>query len=68
VITVNFSKRELKGFFAPHVPCLNIEVNELMIPYVIGKNLLDPIIISDSASARRIHTVLNLKNIFDMFG
>lgn len=54
VITINFHTKELVGFFGPETPCLNINVNDLMIPYITNKNLQDPILISSSSNSKNM--------------
>ena len=39
VVTVNYTQKELKGFFSPRVPLLNIDVDEMSVPYFLSKDL-----------------------------
>lgn len=39
VITINFANKDVKGFFPPEVPMLNIDVSELIVPYLINKGI-----------------------------
>ena len=68
VITINFLKKEIKGFFSPRIPCLNINVNDIIIPYILNKGLHDPVLVSNSARKQRVSTALSLLNTFDVFG
>lgn len=45
LIIVLVNKRALKGFFSSNIPCLNIEIEELLLPYMFNKDLKDPVLV-----------------------
>ena len=46
VVTLNFHRREVKGFFSSQTPCLNVDVSELCVPYFSDIGLKDVVLIS----------------------
>jgi len=37
VVTINYGQQEVKGFFSPRVPLVNIDVGEMVVPYLLAK-------------------------------
>ena len=67
VITINFHKTELVGFFSPEIPCMNINVNDLVIPYMTNKVMEDPVLISSLSESKNVKQVLGLISTFSLF-
>ncbi|KAL4493079.1 hypothetical protein ABPG72_003164 [Tetrahymena utriculariae] len=67
VITINHGQLEVKGFFAPRVPILNIDVNEMVVPYLLEKGIENPVLIGAHLRSRNVKRLIGLHRIFNLF-
>lgn len=57
----------MKGFFGPRVPILNIDVNEMVVPYLLEKNVENPVLIGADLRSRNVKRLVGLHKIFALF-
>ncbi|EGR33435.1 phosphoribosylpyrophosphate synthetase, putative, partial [Ichthyophthirius multifiliis] len=67
IVTINHNQQEVKGFFSPRTPLLNIDVNEMVVPYLLEKQVKNPVLISSHIKARSVKRIVQLQKAFKEF-
>lgn len=64
---VTIGQQEFKGFFSPRIPLLNIDVNDMAVPYLLSKDLENPVLLSAHLRSRNIQRLLGIEKLFGFY-